>query len=119
MLFLLNDQIIDVEAPEARLVRRWKTLGCGDPRSLMARDALDFAKAVIHSHTANKSPMDNELKGDLASLIIAKTGANAALFLSIGEPRLTLLPESILAELRDKASGGEAIEVAEVWPKAA
>lgn len=119
MLFLLNDQIIDVEAPEARLVRRWKTLGCGDPRSLMARDALEFAKAVIDSHRSSDSKMDNELIGDLASLIIAKTGANAALFLSTGEPRLTLLPSNILATLQDKMNEGEAVEVEKIWPKAA
>ena len=119
MLFLLNDQIIDVDAPEARLARRWKMLGCGDPRSLMARDALDFAKAVVDSYRSDEADMDAELKGDLASLIIAKTGANAALFLTAGEPRLTLLPVHILASLQDKLNDGENVEVDEIWPKAA
>jgi len=119
MLFLLNDQIIDVEAPEARLARRWKALGCGDPRALMARDALDFAKAVVTSHRVNETDMDAELMGDLAALIIAKTGANAALFLSKGEPRITLLPANILSTLQDKMDGGENVSVEEIWPKAA
>jgi len=119
MLFLLNDQIVDVETPESRLARRWKTLGCGDPRSLMARDALEFAKAVVDSHRADDAQLDQELLGDLASLIIAKTGANAALFLTIGEPRLTLLPANILANLQDKMNEGENVEVEEIWPKAA
>ena len=119
MLFLLNDQIIDVEAPEARLARRWKTLGCGDPRALMARDALEFAKAVVESHRKDETAMDADLMGDLASLIISKTGANAVLFLTAGEPRLTLLPANILASLQDKLSEGENVEVDEIWPKAA
>ena len=119
MLFLLNDQIIEVEAPEARLARRWKSLGCGDPRTLMARDALEFAKAVADCHERDGSRMDTELMGDLASLIISKTGANAVLFVSTGEPRLTLLPASILASLQDKMNGGENVDVQEIWPKAA
>lgn len=119
MLFLLNDYIIDVDAPEARLARRWKTLGCGDPRVLMARDALEFAKAVIDSHRAEDTRMEHELVGDLASLIIAKTGANAALFLTTGEPRLTLLPSSILSRLQDKMNEGESVVVEDIWPKAA
>lgn len=119
MLFLLNDQIIDVEAPEARLARRWKTLGCGDPRSLMARDALDFAKAVVDSHRKDDIAMDADLMGDLASLIISKTGANAVLFLTSGEPRLTLLPTNILATLQEKLSEGQNVVVEEIWPKAA
>jgi len=119
MLFLLNDQIVDVDAPEARLARRWKTLGCGDPRSLMARDALDFAKAVVDSHRRDDVYMDADLVGDLASLIISKTGANAALFLTVGEPRLTLLPANILASLQDKLNDGQNVVVEEIWPKAA
>ena len=119
MLFLLNDRIVDVDAPEARLARRWKTLGCGDPRAMMARDALDFAKAVIASHRANEMVLEADLADDLAALIIAKTGANAALFVSNGEPRLTLLPESILASLADRMEKGDEVEVEEIWPKAA
>ena len=119
MLFLLNDRIIEVEAPEARLARRWKTLGCGDPRAMMARDALDFANAVVESHRADESDMDAELVGDLAALIIAKTGANAALFVPSAGPRLTLLPEGVLSQLQDKDADGQGFEVDQIWPKAA
>lgn len=119
MLFLLNDQIVDVETPEARLARRWKSLGCGDPRSLMARDAIEFAKAVVDSHRRDDADLENDLICDLASLIIAKTGANAALFLTTGEPRLTLLPANILSVLQDKMQDGEQVSVEEIWPKAA
>ena len=119
MLFLLNDRIVNVDAPEARLARRWKTLGCGDPRTMMARDAIDFTKAVIESHRVNDMVIDRDLAGDLAALIIAKTGANAALFIANNEPRLTLLPEGILASLADRMEKGDEVEVAEIWPKAA
>lgn len=119
MLFLLNTRVLEIDAPEARLARRWKTLGCGDPRSMMARDALDFVKAVIESHRANKTDLEDELAADIGALIISKTGANAALFVDSGEPRLTLLPEGILASLADKLDEGSEVEVAEIWPKAA
>ena len=119
MLFLLNDRIINVDAPEARLARRWKTLGCGDPRSMMARDAIEFTKAVIESHRVNEMDIDPDLADDLAALIIAKTGANAALFIANNDPRLTLLPEGILASLADRMAQGDAVEVGEIWPKAA
>ena len=119
MLFLLNTHVLEVDAPEARLARRWKTLGCGDPRSMMARDALDFAKAVMKSHMANKTELESELAADIGALIISKTGANAALFIDGSEPRLTLLPEGILASLADKLDDGSEVEVTEIWPKAA
>ena len=119
MLFLLNDRIIEVDAPEVRLARRWKTLGCGDPRAMMARDALDFAKAVVDSSRANQIELDVEEMGDLAALIISKTGANAALFLDSGEPRLTLLPEGILASLSERLEQGQDMAMEEIWPKAA
>jgi len=123
MLFLLNDRIIDVDAPEARLARRWKTLGCGDPHSLMARDALEFSRAVIDSHKAEGMTMDADLSQDLAALIISKTGANAALFLpsNLGssEPRLTLLPEGILSRLQDRVEEEGRVDVNDIWPIAA
>lgn len=115
----MNNQIIEVDAPEMRLTRKWKTLGCGDPRAMMARDAMDFAKAVVENYRANNETIEPELMGDLAALIISKTGANAALFIDGSEPRLTLLPESILAKLKDRVENGKAVEVAKVWPKAA
>jgi len=37
MLFLLNDKVIEVNAPEAHLLERWRTIGCGDPRQLLRK----------------------------------------------------------------------------------
>lgn len=85
----------------------------------MARDAMEFTKAVIESHRVNEMEMDAELADDLAALIISKTGANAALFVSGSDPRLTLLPEGILSTLADRMEQGGEVAVEQIWPKAA
>jgi hypothetical protein len=69
-------------------------------------------------------PIDTVLIQDLGSLIIAKTGANAALFpaqdRSVGEPRLTILPEAILRSLKQRAEQeGTPPNIKEIWPLAA
>ena len=46
MLFLLNDTVIEIDAPEARVLARWRDMGCGDPRKLRASDAVEFAKLI-------------------------------------------------------------------------
>ncbi|KCZ93743.1 hypothetical protein [Hyphomonas johnsonii] len=124
MLFLLNDRIAEIDIPEIHLSKCWKTLGCGDPYGLRARDALDFATRVITQHVADNLPLEPELVEDLGSLIIAKTGANAALFPvqgnAVGEPRLTILPEAILRSLQQRAEEeGTLPDIAEIWPLAA
>jgi hypothetical protein len=124
MLFLLNDQIVDIELPEQRLEKRWRMLGCGEPMSMRAREALDFAAKVVAAHSAENIPVSAELAQDLGALIIAKTGANAALFpvfgAVAGEPRLTILPEQILEALRQRASdSGIRPVMSEIWPVAA
>ncbi len=124
MLFLLNEQIVDVAIPEIHLSKRWKVLGCGDPSSMRARDALEFVARVVSAHVQEGVPMEGSLVEDLAALIIAKTGANAALFpvmdKRVGEARLTILPETILASLRERhAIEGHAPDLKQIWPKAA
>lgn len=124
MLFLINDQITEIDIPEMHLARRWKSLGCGDPYGMRAREALSFASLVIAEHVKDRIPLEDSLLQDLGALIIAKTGANAALFPMIGgvmnEPRLTILPETILSSLRDKQHReGKAPDIREIWPAAA
>lgn len=124
MLFLLNDMIADIDIPEIHLTKRWKSLGCGDPHSMRAREALEFVTRVVSDHVREHMPMDEILIQDLGSLIIAKTGANAALFpvfeSSVGEPRLTILPEAILRTLKQRAEQeGTPPNIAEIWPLAA
>ena len=124
MLFLLNDRIVDVEAPEVHLSSRWKSIGCGEPFSLMARDAIEFVRAVVDEHRKQAMEIDTLLAQDLAALIIAKTGANAILFVRLegkpSETRLTMIPENVLGALKERIdNGGRALDVAEVWPAAA
>lgn len=124
MLFLLNEQIVDVTIPEIHLSKRWKVLGCGDPASMRAREALEFVARVVSAHVKDCVPLESSLVEDLAALIIAKTGANAALFPvtdgKVGEARLTILPETILASLRERhAHEGQVPDLKEIWPLAA
>lgn len=124
MLFLLNDQIAEVDIPEMHLVRRWKSLGCGDPYGMRARDALDFASKVVGDHLRAGVRLEESLLQDIGALIIAKTGANAALFPvvggNVGEPRLTILPETIIGSLKEKiAHEGKLPDMREIWPAAA
>lgn len=124
MLFLLNEQIVEVVIPEIHLSKRWRVLGCGEPGGMRARDALEFVARVVAAHVDEGVPLEQSLVEDLAALIIAKTGANAALFpvagKRVGEARLTILPETILASLREKhVHEGKAPDLNQIWPKAA
>ncbi|HPE48939.1 MAG TPA: hypothetical protein PLR76_11100 [Hyphomonas sp.] len=124
MLFLLNDQIADVAIPEIHLSKRWKVLGCGDPAAMRAREALDFVSRVVAEHVREGVRLEETLVEDLAALIIAKTGANAALFPAtdgrVSEARLTILPETILASLREKhVHDGQPPNLRDIWPLAA
>lgn len=104
MLFLLNDQVIEVELPEQRLERRWRTIGCGSPHSMRARDALEFVRAIIDQSRRDGTGLDEDTAQDIAALIIAKTGANAAQFVPVqdapSEARLTVIEEPVLQAFR-------------------
>ena len=102
MLFLFNDRVIDIDLPENRLQRRWRRLGCGDPHMMRARDAIDFARAVVDQAQSDALSLTEDTVQDLAALIISKTGANAVQFVprvtGPSEPRLsTIAPEALEA----------------------
>lgn len=126
MLFLFNHRILELETPEIRLALVWRGLGCGDPSALRARDAVGFVQRVLQAHRCEGMVLEEGLMLDLASLLIAKTGANAALFVTQAdgsvEPRLSLLPESLLRTLAERtearACAPEEI-VREAWHDAA
>ncbi|MEM0985911.1 MAG: hypothetical protein AAGJ32_06675 [Pseudomonadota bacterium] len=105
MLFLLNDRVLDLELPEHRLARRWRIIGCGDPTALRARDAVDFVRQVIDDVRGAGEDLTVECALDLAALIVAKTGANAAQFVpkasGPSEPRINSFAEEVLQIFRD------------------
>lgn len=113
MLFLLDNRVIDVDMPEIRLAKRWRVLGCGDPHSLRARDAIDFVRAVVDESRADGGQVEAEIARDLAALIISKTGANAVQFIprdnGPSEARLDHLSEDVLAAFRIQA-GNDPLE---------
>lgn len=126
MLFLFNDRVLDLDAPEARLMQRWRSLGCGDPRELMAREALDFVRSVWRHHERERETLPGDLMLDLAALIVSKTGANAALMPTSlsgdgagSELRLTVLPEPILGALAADRKKGGVVDAEGVWRAAA
>lgn len=100
MLFLLNDKVIELPAPEAHLLQRWREMGCGDPRQLRAQDAVAFAtNSFVDLQTAGDD--DQMLRcRDIAALIIAKTGANSLILKPNAggeyEPRLRTIPRLVL-----------------------
>lgn len=100
MLFLLNDTVIEIDAPEAHLMQRWRAIGCGDPRQLRAQQAVEAA--VNHFAQLNTSDENEVCLGriDIAALIIAKTGANSLILKPNAagsfEPRLRDVPALVL-----------------------
>jgi hypothetical protein len=123
MLFLLNEVVTEIESPELRLLKRGAILGCDDVHAMRAREAIDFARARLQACHDRGTPPDPLLVADLAALIVAKTGANAALFPMhegrVSEPRLTILPESILEAVRTRIAEGAAPDIRQIWPRAA
>ncbi len=124
MLFLFNDTIAQIEAPEIHLLKRGTAMGCRDPHGLRAREAVEFARLKVEEALAEGGAPSAIMVADLAALIIAKTGANAALFpvrgRVVGEPRLTIIPEAILETLRQRlAADGGRLDIAQIWPRAA
>ena len=123
MLFLLNETVTEIEAPELRLLKRGPVLGLEDVHAMRARDAIEYARARLQACHDRGTPPDAGLMADLAALIIAKTGANAALFPvhegRVSEPRLTILPESILEAVRMRLAEGAVPDIRQIWPRAA
>ena len=76
MLFLLNDQVIEITSPEAHLLQRWRDIGCGDARQLRAQDAVATATKIYTQLSLDEFQEADLYYLDIAALIIAKTGAN-------------------------------------------
>lgn len=123
MLFLLNDRVTWIEAPEMHLLKRGALLGVDDLHAMRAREAIELARGKLQACQDSGLRPDDSLITDLAALIIAKTGANAALFPvhegQVSEPRLTILPESILEAVRTRLAEGGDAGIQQIWPRAA
>ena len=117
MLFLLNREIIELEAPELYLAQNWNRIGCGDPVSMMASDAVNFSITVVNSHINEGIELSSETMLDIAALLVTKTGANAALFTGTEEARLNVINDVVLENLR----GGRNPDVhsEDLWTNAA
>jgi hypothetical protein len=126
MLFLFNDRVLDIGNPNVRLLANWPELGCGRPDLLFAREAIDFARAVVMD--SDEFGVDEAIYMDCAALLAVKTHANAAFFIrKIGEhdiarveARLNYIPEEHLKKVRDqkKPVGGHA-SLVPLWVRAA
>ena len=126
MLFLFNDRVLEIGNPEVRLLANWMELGCGRPDLMFARDAIDFAKAVVVE--SDQNGVDESIYMDCAALLAVKTHANTAFFIrSIGEDdplrvqaRLTLIEEEHLRRVRNQRRpvGGHA-SLEPLWVRAA
>lgn len=117
MLFLLNHRVLEVETPEALLLERWRTMGCGDPRTMRAQQAIDFVTERFTEIMQLTDIDSDEAYTELAALIVAKTGANSLVFKPTAsgrlEPRLQDLPQIVLQTyLRGAANDGGAVQKA-------
>lgn len=122
MLFLLNDVVTDIAAPEMRLLHRQPAFR-DDVLCLTASEALALARQRLQAlHDRGLMPADN-LIDDLAALIISRTGANAAFFpvsgRRVGEARLGLFPEIVLQGLLDRRRRAGGADQACFWMQAA
>ena len=108
MLFLLNDTVIEIDSPEAHLMRRWRAMGCGDPRELRAQQAVEFAvQKFVQLQSASAEALSLG-RADIAALVIARTGANSLLLKPNAaggyEPRLRDVPPLVLETYRRGAA---------------
>jgi hypothetical protein len=112
MLFLLNDRVLEVEMPEVRLSKCWRRLGCGEPGAMRAREAVEFARAVLDQARHDEIEPELDTLTDLAALIIAKTGANGAQFQprasGPSEVRLSQFDERVLESFICAGGAGDA-----------
>lgn len=119
MLFLFNDRVVELDLPEMRLSRRWRTLGCGDPTALRAREAVEFARAVVDQARSEDTLLEDETILDIACLIVAKTGANAIQFVprmsGPSEPRLSCVQPEALEAFRARGQLGDVQHLTGAW----
>ena len=126
MLFLFNDRVLDIGNPDVRLLANWMELGCGRPDLLFAREAIEFAKAVVID--SDQSGVDEAVYKDCAALLAVKTHSNAAFFIrQFGEDdpckveaRLNHIPEEHLQRVKAQRRpvGGHA-SLEAIWVRAA
>ncbi len=119
MLFLLNGHILQIDAPERHLDRFWRRLGCGEPARITAEQAVRFSVMVVNEHLLDGIDLGPDTQLDLASLIISKTGANAALFDGSDSARLNILSEGILENLNQHLAAGRDVALTDYWNHAA
>lgn len=119
MLFLFNKTVVELDAPETHLLKHWKRIGCGDPATLLASDAVDFSIMVVNDVINDGHELEPETIGDLAALLVTKTGANAVLFTGANEARLNVLPEIVLQGIKAELTGDVAADVNSLWPEVA
>lgn len=100
MLFLLNDRVIELESPEARVLGRWRDMGASDPREMRAHEAVAFVASQFKTLSQHAGPEQDEAFKDWAALIISKTGANSLILTPTAsgdfEPRLRDVPPLVL-----------------------
>lgn len=113
MLFLLNTDIVELNEPEAHLSRRWRVIGCGDPNTMRAQDAIEFVRcAVSDARAAGYKPNRTQLE-DYAALISMKTGANSLLLKPRAdgslEARLQDVPQLVLETYQRGAANQAAL----------
>ncbi|MGB3625959.1 MAG: hypothetical protein WA989_09020 [Henriciella sp.] len=100
MLFLLDNQIVDVDIPEMRLERRWRRIGCGRPHAFRANDVVNFVHARLEQARFFVGQMEYQEACDLASLIISRTGANSFILQRTAggaiEPALKIIPQLVM-----------------------
>ncbi len=112
MLFLLNNQIVEVELPEIHLARRWRRIGCGTPYAIRPLDVVNFVHARLDQARIFVRGLEHDEACDLASLIIARTGANSFM-LRVGAdggtfPVLRHIPDAVLEAYYRGAANDEA-----------
>ncbi len=126
MLFLFNDRVIEIGDPHERLKANWQEMGCGHPDELLAREALDYARAVLVD--SDQEGFDEDTCADCAALLAVKTFANTALFLrAAGEHNpdkvvlnLHFVPEPCLVEIRTRSdNSGSHASLEPLWVRAA
>ena len=112
MLFLLNDQIVNVALPEMHLERRWKMIGCGKPYGLRACEVVEFVQGRLEEVRVTRESLSDKEARDLAALIISRTGANSLILRhrsdGSSEPMLRLIPAPVLDVFARGSLAGQA-----------
>ena len=111
MLFLLHDTLVDVAVPAFHLERRWPRLGCGAPHAMTALDVIEFVQKRLNDMRAAGISTDELTARDLASLVVARTGANSLVLRRTAdgatEPVLKIIPQYVMEAYASGAANDE------------